>query len=87
MQSSYELSNSVNSMKLEEVDKNFMIASVIPTLQKTVCNIASFCAQIINEVYSTRLKVCTEAYNAGNRMYDTMLKLCVKYEVLNSNKK
>ena len=87
MHSSYELSNSVNSMKLEEVDKNFMIASVIPTLQKTVCNIASFCAQIINEVYSTRLKVCTEAYNAGNRMYDTMLKLCVKYEVLNSNKK
>lgn len=87
MQSSYELSNSVNSMKLEEVDKNFMIASVIPTLQKTVCGIASFCAQIINEVYSTRLKVCTEAYNAGNRMYDVMLKLSVKYEVLNSNKK
>lgn len=87
IQRSYNLSNSVNSMKLEEVDKNFMIASVIPTLQKTVCNIASFCAQIINEVYSTRLKVCTEAYNAGNRMYDIMLKLCVKYEVLNSNKK
>ena len=87
IQRSYALSNSVNSMKLEEVDKNFMNASVIPILQKTVCNIASFCAQIINEVYSTRLKVCTEAYNAGNRMYDTMLKLCVKYEVLNSNKK
>lgn len=87
IQRSYALSNSVNSMKLEEVDKNFMIASVIPTLHKTVCNVASFCAQIINEVYSTRLKVCTEAYNAGNRMYDIMLKLCVKYEVLNSNKK
>lgn len=87
IQRSYALSNSVNSMKLEEVDKNFMIASVISTLQKTVCNIASFCAQIINEVYSTRLKVCTEAYNAGNRMYDIMLKVCVKYEALNSNKK
>lgn len=87
MQRSYELSNSINNMKLEEVDKNFMIASVIPTLHKTVCSIASFCAQVINEVYSTRLKVCTEAYNAGNRMYDVMLKLSVKYEVLNSNKK
>ena len=87
IQSSYELSNSVKNMKLEEVDKNFMITSVIPTLQKTVCNIASFCAQIINEVYSTRLKVCTEAYNAGNRMYDVMLKLSVKYGILNSNKK
>ena len=88
MQSSYELSNSVNKMKLEEVDKNFMIASVIPTLQKTVCNIASFCVQIISEVYSTRLKVCTEAYNAGNRIYDEILRLCVTNEVyINSNKK
>ena len=74
-------------MKLEEVDKNFMISSVIPTLQKTVCSIASFCAQVINEVYSIRLKVCTEAYNAGNRMYDEILRLCVRNEVLNSNKK
>ncbi len=87
IQRSYELSNSINNMKLEEVDKNFMFTSVIPTLQKTVCSIASFCAQVINEVYSTRLKVCTEAYNAGNRMYDEILRLCVKYEVLNSNKK
>ena len=87
IQRSYELSNSINNMKLEEVDKNFMISSVIPTLQKTVCSIASFCAQVINEVYSTRLKVCTEAYNAGNRMYDEILRLCVRNEVLNSNKK
>lgn len=87
IQRSYELSNSINNMKLEEVDKNFMISSVIPTLQKTVCSIASFCAQVINEVYSTRLKICTEAYNAGNRMYDEILRLCVRNEVLNSNKK
>lgn len=87
IQRSHTLSNSVNKMKLEEVDKNFMNASVIPILQKTICNIASFCAQIINEVYSTRLKVCTEAYNAGNRMYDEILRLCVRNEVLNSNKK
>ena len=87
IQCSYTLSNSVNKMKLEEVDKNFMNASVIPILQKTICNIASFCAQIITEVYSTRLKVCTEAYNAGNRIYDEILRLCVRNEVLNSNKK
>lgn len=87
IQSSYNLSNSVNSMKLEDVDKNFMIASVIPTLQKTVCNVASFAAQVINEVYSTRLKVCTEAYSAGNKMYDEILRLCVRNEVLAGNKK
>ena len=87
IQNSYELSNSVRNMKLEEVDKNFMLASVIPTLQKTVCNIATLCAQSINEVYATRLKVCTEAYNVGNRMYDEILRLCVRNEVLNSNKK
>lgn len=87
IQSSYNLSNSVNSMKLEDVDKNFMIASVIPTLQKTVCNVASFAAQVINEVYSTRLKVCTEAYSAGNKMYDEILRLCVRNEVLANNKK
>lgn len=87
IQNSYELSNSVRNMKLEEDDKNFMLASVIPTLQKTVCNIATLCAQSINEVYATRLKVCTEAYNVGNRMYDEILRLCVRNEVLNSNKK
>ena len=86
IQRSYNLSNSVNNMKLEDVDKNFMIASVIPTLQKTVCNIASFGAQVINEVYSTRLRVCTEAYSAGNKMYDEILRLCVRNEVLANNK-
>lgn len=83
---SYGLQTSLKNMKLEEDDKNYLMATVYPILQKAVGNIASLCAQSINDVCSTRLRICTEAYGAGNKMYNEILRLCVRHEVLNNKK-
>lgn len=58
----------------------------IPVIQKTMCESISSVASVINQVYSTRIKIFTEAFSKGNTWFEACLKLCIAAELASKKK-
>ena len=58
-----------------------------PVIQKSIVECISSVASVINQVFSTRIKIYTEAYARGNAWFDSCLKLCIAAKLADENKK
>ena len=58
-----------------------------PVIQKTITESISSVASLINQVFSTRIQLYTEACTKGNTWFDSCLKLCIAAKLADENKK
>lgn len=58
----------------------------IPVIQKALCDSISSVASVINQIYSTRVKIFTEAFSKGNAWFEACLKLCIAAELASKKK-
>ena len=70
--------------RIQELSRNhnadtcqYLYNEFTPVIQKAITESISSVAGVINQVFSTRIQLYTEAYTRGNTWFDTCMKLCI----------
>lgn len=80
--------NEINS-RIKSFSKDsyqYYSSEFIPVIQKALCDSISSVASVVNQVYSTRVKIFTEAFSKGNAWFEACLKLCIAAELASKKK-
>lgn len=80
--------NEINS-RIKSFSKDsyqYYSSEFIPVIQKALCDSISSVASVVNQVYSTRVKIFTEAFSKGNAWFEACLKLCIAAKLASKKK-